>query len=139
MNVRVAGIVVIDRDPLELCAEVPLHPGHKVAGMLPQIHPLCVFRRYDDRPHQAVGALPCPYRCGHIEVFAFTIKALAALALPLGLFARQIARMPDPAAVMPIAPEGCLDHAPPSVRASQHWTTPQAAPARARFWLAPHH
>ena len=37
MNMVVVGVVMIDRDPLELGAEVPLHPGHKVARVLPQI------------------------------------------------------------------------------------------------------
>ena len=35
--------------------------------------------------------------------------------LALGMLARQIARVPDPAALAPVAPEGGFDHAAPSV------------------------
>ena len=32
MGVRVIGIPMIDRDPLELGAEIPLHVDHELAG-----------------------------------------------------------------------------------------------------------
>lgn len=37
MGVRVAGVVVIDRDPVELGAKVRFHLGHQIAGGLAKV------------------------------------------------------------------------------------------------------
>jgi hypothetical protein len=59
MGVRVAGIVVIDRDPVELGSEVSFHLGHQIAGggaRLGQLH--AVLGRDDEAELMAVIASP---------------------------------------------------------------------------------
>ena len=58
--VRVAGVVVVHRDPIELGPKVSLHLGHHVAGEAAQVRQaVAIIRRHDDpeRVPVAVAAL----------------------------------------------------------------------------------
>jgi hypothetical protein len=59
VGVRVAGVVVIDRDPVEPGAEVSLHRLHQVAGGLAQVGQLYAVLGGDDEAELvAVAAAP---------------------------------------------------------------------------------
>ncbi len=59
VGMGMTGVVVVDRDPVEPCAQVLFHLAHEVAGEAAQIaHLAGVFRR-DDEP-ELVPVLPAP-------------------------------------------------------------------------------
>ena len=56
MRVRMAGIVMIDSQPVEACSEVTFHPVHELTRVRFEItHLVAVFRRYDDPELVAVA------------------------------------------------------------------------------------
>jgi len=66
------------------------------------------------------------------------VETASAIVLVLRPFARQIARMSDPGAVAPIAPERSFDHAAPSIQAARSYPSPQATAARTGLGLPAH-
>jgi hypothetical protein len=108
VDMLVVGVVVIDRDPLKPGAKIPLHPGHQVAYVLPQIDLLRVFGRDDERPHQFVAPCPLAGHGCHVEVIPSGIEAEASTNLTLRAIAREITRVPDPRTFAPVAAKRSL-------------------------------
>src|SRR3546814_1338356 len=50
VHMGVAGVVVIDRDPIEFRAKVDFDPAHKVAGVRRQVGQVSAVFRRDDEP-----------------------------------------------------------------------------------------
>ena len=56
MSVRVVGVPMVDRDPLQPRPEVALHPAHEMAGEAPQVVQLdAVFGRDDEAELMAIA------------------------------------------------------------------------------------
>src|SRR5216117_3420612 len=79
---RVVGIVVIDRDPLESRPQVLLHPGDQRARL----------RAGDDELEKpsVTGGLPALKRLGKIEVVAMRVEPPPLLARPLRALSGEI-------------------------------------------------
>src|SRR5215469_5543557 len=58
VNLRFAGVVMIDRNPLKLRFEITFHLTHEPTNMPAQVHAIRVFRRHDQAPHQFVALFP---------------------------------------------------------------------------------
>src|SRR6266849_6965897 len=134
VDVRVVGVVVIDRDPFEPCIEIAFHSRHHLAHVGAQIDPLGVLGRHDERPHQLVAAFPLPHYRRHLEPLAPGVKALAPLGLALRALTGQIARVPHPRPFAPIAPERRLNDTPPPVN-PRGGNPPPASTTGAGLWL----
>ena len=93
MGVRVSGVVVIDRDPVELGAEIGLHRLHQVAGGLPQVSQLDAFLGgHDESELVAVVAAPVEEGAAVIYVALGGID-LSLLAAAVDAIALQIAQV----------------------------------------------
>src|ERR1039458_1850675 len=57
MDVRVFGIVMRYRNPLQSCVQIFLHFAHKIAGQSVQVDPFAEFRRNDHFPEPRVACL----------------------------------------------------------------------------------
>src|SRR3546814_1389936 len=53
MDVRIVGVPVIDRDPVEPRLEIPCHVGHEVAGETPEVADLPGIFRTDDEAERS--------------------------------------------------------------------------------------
>ena len=81
MAVRMAGVEVIHRDPIELGAEIGLHLAHHIAGEAAQVRqPVAVLGRDDDAEGMAV-ALAALDEGAAILLVALRAIELAALAV----------------------------------------------------------
>jgi hypothetical protein len=49
---RIVGVVVIDRDPFQLCVEVAFHLANQLANVLAKIEAIGIFGRNDKPPHE---------------------------------------------------------------------------------------
>ena len=68
VNVRVIGIEVRDRSPLEARIEVPGNALHQVAGQLHEVDLVSELRRHDDLPHAFIaGGLPLVQTSGDVD------------------------------------------------------------------------
>ena len=93
VGVRVAGVVVIDRDPVEPGSEVGLHRLHQVAGGLPQVGQLYAFLGGDDEAELvAVVAAPVEEGAAVLGVALGRID-LSLLAVAVDAIALQIAQV----------------------------------------------
>ncbi|VTZ25775.1 hypothetical protein MPC1_2590002 [Methylocella tundrae] len=93
VGVRVAGVVMIDRDPVELGAEVGFHHLHQVAGSLPQVGQLDAFLGGDDEAELvAVVAAPVEEGAAALRVALGGID-LPFLAVAVDAIALQIAQV----------------------------------------------
>jgi hypothetical protein len=93
MGVRMAGVVVIDRDPVEPCAKVRFHLGHQIAGSLAKVGQLHAFLGGDDEA-ELVAVLAAPVEKGRTigNVLVGGID-LALLAVAGDAITLQIAQM----------------------------------------------
>src|SRR5260370_21576243 len=101
MHVLVVGVVVIDRDPLKPGPEIAFHPRHQVLDVLPEIDPVRVLGRNDQRPHYFVASFPFSDYRRHVEGIPSAIEAEASANLPLRPLPRQITRAPAPQTAAP--------------------------------------
>ena len=93
MGVRMAGVVVIDRDPVELGLEVGLHRLHQVAGSLPQVGQLDAFLGGNDEA-ELVAVVAAPVEEGATVVrIALGGIDLPLLAVSVDAIALQIAQV----------------------------------------------
>ena len=93
VGVRVAGVVVIDRDPVEPGAEVRLHRLHQVAGGLPQVGQLYAFLGGDDEA-ELVAVVAAPVEEGAaVHGVALGGINLSLLAVAVDAIALQIAQV----------------------------------------------
>ncbi|MGH7841351.1 MAG: hypothetical protein ACREQD_07695 [Candidatus Binataceae bacterium] len=67
MYVRVVGVVMVDRDPFELRAEVALHLPDQSTHMLTEIEPVGILGRDDEAPQQFVLLLPPAHRRQQVD------------------------------------------------------------------------
>lgn len=59
VNVRVSGVMMLDRHPLEVHAEVALQGSNQLAGVAPEIEALALLGRDDELPEPRIaGTLP---------------------------------------------------------------------------------
>ncbi|MAN88743.1 MAG: hypothetical protein CL555_18655 [Algoriphagus sp.] len=93
MHMGMAGVVVIDRHPIELGAEVGFHPAHEVAGIGRKVRQLRAVVGRDDEP-ELVAVILAAFQEGVAirAVLGARIK-LAALAVARGAVALDIAQM----------------------------------------------
>src|SRR5436309_3772319 len=81
---RGAGIVVIDRDPLESRPQVLLHPGHQRSRVGAQIEARRLLWGDDELEEPGVtGGLPALQRLREIEILAMRVEPPPLLARPL--------------------------------------------------------
>ena len=93
MAVRMAGVEMIDRDPIEPGAEILLHLPHHVAGKAAKVRePVAVLGR-DDEPELMAVLLPPLDEGTPIHPLAVWPIEPAALAIPGGSVALQVADM----------------------------------------------
>ena len=85
VGVGMAGVVVIDRDPVELGVEVGLHLFHQIAAGLTKVRQLCALLRRNDEA-ELVAVLASPFE-----------KGLTILRIPLGGIGHTLLAVPrDP-------------------------------------------
>src|SRR5712664_302128 len=93
MGVRVAGVVVIDRDPVKLRPKVGFHLGHQMAGGLARVGQLrAVLGRDDEAELMAVVASPLQESAAILHI-AFTRIDLALLTILRHAVPFEIAQM----------------------------------------------
>ncbi len=93
VRMRVAGVVMIDRDPVEPSTEVGFHLPHQIAGSLPQVGQLhTVFGRDDEAELVAVLATAVEKGAAVRHVALGRID-LALLAVPRDAVALQVAQV----------------------------------------------
>src|SRR5437773_963292 len=91
VQMRVVGIVVIDRDPLESRPQVPLDPGDQRSPVGAQIEARRLLWGDDELEEPGVtGSLPALERLGKIEVVAMRVEPPPLLARPLRAFSGEI-------------------------------------------------
>src|SRR5579871_2472683 len=104
MDVRVVGVVMVDRDPFELRSEVLFHSAHQLAHVIAKIQPIRVLGRDDDAPHQLVAAaLPRSHRRHQVDPLARRVEAEPLLELPLRARTREVLRVRDPRPALAVA------------------------------------
>ncbi len=98
MHVRMSRVVVVDRHPLEVRAELVLERVHQASRVLAEVEASAVLGRDDELPESLVpGLLPrVELRCDPDSVLVLAVEAHAALVLPLGAFSREVAPMRAP-------------------------------------------
>src|SRR5438876_1223551 len=113
VHVGVAGIVVVDRRPLERSAEVALHLHDQRPGVRGEIQARPVLGRDDELPEADVaGLLPLSEGGDEIDVAAHGIKPAALFAFPPGAVAGEVRAVRGPGGAPAIAGIGRLDDAP---------------------------
>ena len=93
VGVRVAGVVVIDRDPVEPRAEVGLHRLHQVAGRRPEVGQLDAFLGGDDEAELVAVVAAAVEEGAAVLGVALGGIDLALLAVAVDAVALQIAQM----------------------------------------------
>ena len=78
---RMAGVVVVDRHPIELGGEIGLHLGHHVAGEAAQIRQAVAILRRDDNAERMPVALAALDEGASVFLIALRAVELAALAV----------------------------------------------------------
>ena len=71
---RIVGVVVIDRYPLQLCVEVAFHLADQLANVVAKIEAIGILGRNDESPHQFVALLPSFDSGKHVDVFALRVE-----------------------------------------------------------------
>jgi hypothetical protein len=137
MAVRMPGVEVIDRDPVQLRAEVLLHLPHHVAGKGTQVGKLLGVLRSDDEP-ELVAVLPAAFDEG-LTVGFIDGSAVepAALAVARGAVALQVAEVGVGGATACLQPhDPRLHHDPAHPRAPPMLTGYQLEPVGNRLAAA---
>jgi len=74
MDVRLVGVPMIDRHPVDLAAEVPLDASHQVAGEGAQVGHLGRVLRRDDEAEMVAVALTALGEAGGIRLVSARVK-----------------------------------------------------------------
>jgi hypothetical protein len=99
MDVRMGGVVVVDRHPFERRSEVRFHDREERSRVLAEIELLAFLGREDHLPEPSIAALlPVPKPVLDHDVVARTIEAEAPPALALRSLSAQVAAMRSPSA-----------------------------------------
>src|SRR3546814_18411669 len=105
MDVRIVGVPVIDRDPVEARLEILCHVGHEVAGEAPEVADLPGIFRTDDETEMMPIILAARCEVGAVSAVALRVEhpgaapvASAALALEI-LDMRTAGRQAEPLAL----------------------------------------
>ena len=113
VHVRVAGVVVVDRCPLERGAEIALHLGDQRPRVRGQIQPRSVLGGDDELPETHVARLlPSSKRGGQVHVVAFGVEAATLGAFTLGALAGEVRSVRSPGGAPAVARIGGLHGAP---------------------------
>src|SRR5438034_7446560 len=109
---RVVGIVVIDRDPLESRPQVLLHPGDQRSRVGAEVE-ACRLLGGDDELEKprVTGGLPALKRLGKIEVVAMRVEPPPLLARPLRALSGEIGPVGAPPRAAAALRVGNLDDA----------------------------
>src|SRR3989449_9850429 len=109
---RVVGIVVIDRDPLESRPEVLLHPGHQRSRVGAEVEARRLLGGHDELEESRVaGGLPPLQRLRQIQVVAVRGEAAPLLARPLRALPSEIGPVGAPVGAAAALRVGDLDGA----------------------------
>src|SRR2546426_7438359 len=109
---RVVGIVVIDRDPLESRPQVLLHPGDQRSRVGAELEACRLLWGDDELEEPSVaGGLPPLQRLREIEVFAMRVDPPPLLAWPLRALPGEIGPVGAPPGAAAALRVGDLDGA----------------------------
>jgi len=98
VDMRVVGVVVVDRDPLEPRPEIPLHGIQDAPSVVHQVESLAALGRQDHLPHARIfGLLPAVEPPVDLHRTLRSVEAEPLVTLPLSTFASQVAAMGAPA------------------------------------------
>ena len=93
MDMRVVGVPVVDRDPLEPSSEVPLHLPDQVPGIGVKIGQFRGVLRADDEPEMMPVICGSPGKVAGVRVLALGIEHPCRLAVPGHPLAAKIGEM----------------------------------------------
>src|SRR3989441_12802658 len=109
---RVVGIVVVDRDPLESRPQVLLHPGDQRPGVGAEVEACRLLWGDDELEEPSVtGGLPALQRLREIEVVAMRVEPPPLLARPLRALPGEIGPVGAPPRAAAALRVGNLDRA----------------------------
>src|SRR3546814_19297161 len=74
MDVRIVGVPVIDRDPVEARLEILCHVGHEVAGEAPEVADLPGIFRTDDETEMMTIILAARCEVGAVSAVALRVE-----------------------------------------------------------------
>src|SRR2546425_11072210 len=107
---RVVGIVVIDRDPLESRPQVLLHPGHQRSPVGAEIKARRLLWRDDELEESSVtGGLPALQGLREIEVVAIRVEPPPLLTWPLRALPGEIGPVGAPPRATEIGRASCRE------------------------------
>src|SRR5690606_2512275 len=95
VGVRVVGVPVIDRDPLQARAQVGFHAVHQVAGVAPQVVQLGGIFRRDDEAELVPVVAAAFLEGGQVCVVGRRAVRLPRLAVAADTFALDVAQVRD--------------------------------------------
>jgi hypothetical protein len=93
-GVRVVGVVVIDRNPLQFGAEIGGHPAHQRTGELPQLPEFQTILSRDDEAELVTVALAALLEGGSVRQLGVGAIGAATLIRPTQFLPLQVANMP---------------------------------------------
>src|SRR5260370_41843406 len=115
MTMRIVGVVVIDRDPFQLCVEVAFHLADQLANVVAKIEAISILRRHNESPHELVALLPGPHCRERVDFLTLCVEAHPFFKFLLRARPRKVASMGCPRTASAVARERSLSHAAPRV------------------------
>jgi len=93
MAVRMAGVEMIDRHPVEFGPEIGLHLAHHVPGEAAEIsQAITVFGR-DDEPERVAVLVPAPDKGAAVRIIGVATIELTAAAITGGAVPLEVAQV----------------------------------------------
>src|SRR5689334_10215556 len=144
VGVGMAGVVMVDRDPVEPCGEIEFHLAHEVAGEAAKVGHFSGILRRDDEP-KLVAIFPTDLHKGPaVDLVLEGGIGLASLAIPGDAIPIEIAKMgvhrtahgrahlrrPGTPTLRIEPDHPCLDHHTTRTEAARGIPLPAAAPTR---------
>src|SRR5690606_31445009 len=108
MHMGMAGVVVVDRYPIEFRAEVGFHLFHEIAGVGREVRQLRAVLERDDEPELVAVVLAALKEVVSVGPVLGPRIEPATLAVARGSVTLDIAQMRAGAAVLPCGPDAAL-------------------------------